>query len=203
MPFGILKSIFGGSMKSAAPAAAADSFPGDKGFIAFVADVDEPYFLGPDDTVEAEQASLRLRVGLPARELARRVPVCLVPVRYIEQDPTLAGLGVVRAIVVAKIPVRLLTGEPGFAVALANWVEAMARKHRVVADFCDDLAAAAAVYSRPALAEFQHRLLQACPATVPSAALRDRLAADARFASYCRSAKTCMTPSRVSCTTSA
>ena len=179
MSFGILKSIFGGGMKPTAPAAAANSFPSGRGFIAFLANVDEIYFLVPDDAVEAEQASLRLRVGLPARELARRVPVCLVPVRYIEHDPTLAELGVVRAIVVAKLPVRLLSGEPGLAAALADWVEAMARKHRVVADFCDDLAAAAAMYSLPALAEFQHRLLRACPVTVPSAALRERLAADA------------------------
>lgn len=181
MSFGILKSIFGGATKSAAPAAAVDSSPGNKGFIAFVADVDEPYFLTPDQTLESDHASLRLRVGLPARELARRVSVCLVPVRYIEFDPTLDGLGAVRAIAVGKFPVRLLTGEPGFAAALVSWIEAMARKHRIVTDFSDDLAAAAAMYSQPALAEFQHRVLQACPVTVPCAALRGRLAADARY----------------------
>ena len=93
MSFGILKSIFGGGTKSAAPAAAVDSSPGNKGFVAFVADVDEPYFLGPGDRFETAQASLRLRVGIPARELARQASVCLVPVRYIEFDPTLAGLG--------------------------------------------------------------------------------------------------------------
>ncbi|HXD52409.1 MAG TPA: hypothetical protein VN689_10985, partial [Burkholderiales bacterium] len=141
----------------------------------------EPCFLGPDDTLDTAQASLRLRVGIPARELARRVPVCLVPIGYIESDPTLAGLGVVRAIAVGKLPVRLLIHEPAVGFALVKWIEVMARKHRVIADFCDDLAAAAVIYSRPALAEFQRQLLLACPATVPSSALRERLAIDSRY----------------------
>jgi glycosyltransferase involved in cell wall biosynthesis len=180
MPFGILKSIFGGGRKTAS-AAALDTSAADKGFIAFVADVDEPYFLAPEDTLETGQASLRLRVGIPARELARRVPVCLVPIGYIESDPTLAGLGVVRAIAVGKFPVSLLIREPALGSALVSWIEVMARKHRVTADFCDDLAAAAVMYSSPALAEFQRQLLLACPVTVPSSALRERLAPDARY----------------------
>lgn len=88
-----------------------------------MADVDEPYFLTPDETLESDHASLHLRVGLPARELARRVSVCLVPVGYIEFDPTFDGLGAVRAIAVGKFPVRLLTGEPGFAAALEIWMK--------------------------------------------------------------------------------
>jgi hypothetical protein len=170
----ILKSVFSGSKKSLRRAAPK---PRDQAFVAFITNVNDLYFVTPDETLESEQASVRLRVGLPARELARRVPVYLLPIDYIEKDPTLSGLGTPRAIVVGKPPVRFFTQKPDRATPLIDWVETTAREHRIVVDFSDDLAAAGEMYSVPGLMEFQRRLLRACPATVPSIALKERLAA--------------------------
>lgn len=152
----------------------------DRSFIAFITPVEQPHFLTSGETLESDQASMRLRVGLPARELARRFAVCLVPVDYVQQDPAFARLGTVRAVVVGKLPVRFFTQQRERALAFAQWIEHSAERFRVVVDFSDDLRAAAAMYSQPALVEFQKRLLGACPATVPTEALRERLAADAR-----------------------
>ena len=123
---------------------------------------------------------MRLRVGIPARELARRIPVCLVPVDYVHTDPALAELGKVCAIVVSKLPVSFFAGASARSAALLDWIESTAATRRVLVDFCDDLAAAADMYGLTALREVQRRLLRACEATVPTAALRDRLLADAR-----------------------
>ncbi|MBI2315601.1 MAG: hypothetical protein HYU75_00795 [Betaproteobacteria bacterium] len=168
-----------------------DKFPstGDRGnpapwregeFIAFVTFVDAPHFLAPDERLASDQASMRLRVGLPARELAHRRRVCLVPIDYLERDPGLERLGTVRAIVVGKPPVSFFIEQEPRARSLLEWIEATAQVRRIVVDFSDDLEAAAAMFSRPALLEFQERLLRACPATVPSGALRARLARHAR-----------------------
>jgi glycosyltransferase involved in cell wall biosynthesis len=54
----------------------------------------------------------------------------------------------------------------------------MARKYRVLVDFSDDVIAAAEMASHFDVVELQKRLLRACPATVPCAALRTRLSAE-------------------------
>lgn len=137
----LYRSIFGGETSSRATApekAALDR----ASFVAFIVDVDEISFVGPDETLDSDQASMRLRVGIPARELARRIPVCLVPIDYVAKDPTLAALGTVRGIVVGKAPVRFFVQERERARALVSWVEATARRNRILVDFADDLAAA-------------------------------------------------------------
>ena len=178
----LLKLLLDGRKKSSKPTAHAKPAAGSAGFVAFIADIDEPVFLGPGETLESAQASMRLRVAIPARELARRYSVCLVPIDYVVSDPTLAGLGTVRAIVVGKTPVIFFTERPERAEALVSWVETMAPRERMVVDFSDDLAAAAALSLQPALVGFQRRLLRACPATVPSNALGARLAREAGHA---------------------
>lgn len=178
MALAILKSFF--RRRSALTARADFSRARDDEFIAFMTFVDEPRFLAQNDTLQSDQASMRLRVGLPARELARRYRVCLVPISYIEQDPTLARLGKVRAVVIGKLPVNFFLSQADRARRLLDWTEAMARECRTVVDFSDDLGAAAAMFSQPVLLKFQKRLLQACPATVTNEALLQRLASDSR-----------------------
>lgn len=176
----LLKAAFGGRTREAgAPAPIVYSGPRHRGFVGFVADVQAAQFLVPGDSVIAAQASLRLRVGIPAEHLQRYAPVCLFPVDLIEQDPTLHVLGEPRAIVVGKFPVRRIAAEPARFAALIGWIEEVKRRHPVVADLSDDLAAAATMYQLPWLAEFQQRLAKACPLSVPSAALRERVAAAA------------------------
>ncbi len=149
------------------------------GFVAFICDVEEVRFIASSDCIDADQASFRLRAWLPARELLRFAPVCLVPLQHVERDPQLAQLGEVRAIVVGKFSVQRITAEPARFVELATWAEAMSRTHRVVADFCDDLAAASAMIGRAEPADFQARLMRACALTASTAALREQLVEDA------------------------
>lgn len=179
MLFDILKSL---TRRRTRPASRSEaSIPASgRSFIAFITQVEEPHFLAPGEKLEADQASMRLRVGAPARELARRSAVCLIPVDYVQQDPDLTRLGTVRAVAVGKLPVRFFTQQRERALAFVEWIEHAAGRFRIVIDFSDDLRAASAMYSQPALVEFQKRLLAACPATVPTGALRERLAADAR-----------------------
>jgi hypothetical protein len=150
------------------------------GFVAFLTSIEEPHFLAEGEIFESDQASMRLRVGIPAAQLARRFPVWLVPVDYVQQDPTLARLGTPRALVVGKLPVRFFTEEPRRAFALIDWIEAASAAQRIAVDFSDDLGAAAVIYSQPTLLEFQKRFLGACHATVPTRALRDCLLPYAR-----------------------
>ena len=150
--------------------------------VAFVTIVDRSYAIEPHQNLESEQASMRLRVGIPARELARSAKTWLVPLDYFARDPDLQALGAVGALVIGKLPVSFFTGQAAAAGRLLEAIESAARKRRVIVDFSDDLAAAAKMYSAPALADIQRRLLRACRATVPTAALRERLARDARHA---------------------
>jgi hypothetical protein len=103
-----------------------------------------------------------------------------VPADYLAVDPALADLGELRAAVIAKLPVSFFTSQNERSEALLSWAENASRRSRVLVDFSDDLAAAAAMYSEPRLREVQKRLLHACAATVPAAALRESLLEDAR-----------------------
>lgn len=175
MAFNILKSL----LRKRSPAGTIPR-ASQEAFVAFVTSIDAPHFLQQHETLESDQASMRLRVGLPARELARRYRVCLVPVSYVDRDPTLASLGNVRAVVVGKLPVSFFTGNPERVLPFVDWIESVARKCRVVVDFSDDLGAAAEMYSQPSLLEIQKRLLNACTATVTGEELRERLAPQSR-----------------------
>jgi glycosyltransferase involved in cell wall biosynthesis len=147
----------------------------NKGFVGFLADVDRAQFLAASTSLVADQASLRLRVGIPARQLMRFAPVCLLSLDLVEQDPALESLGLPRAIIVGKFPVRRIASEPARFSALLDWIAGARNRFFVAADLSDDLAAAANMYQVPWLAEFQRRLAHTCPLTVPSAALRERI----------------------------
>src|SRR5688572_21937833 len=140
--------------------------------VGFLTLIEQPHFLSEGESFGSDQASMRLRVGIPARELARSVPVWLVPVDYVRSDPQLTRLGNPSALVVGKLPVRFFTGARDRATALVEWIESAAGSRRVVVDFSDDLGAAAALYGEPVLLEFQKRFLGACHATVPTHSLR-------------------------------
>jgi hypothetical protein len=178
MPFDLLKALLRTAQTPARQAHGRHER--NDSFVAFVTPISAPHFVAPGERLDSDQASVRLRVGVPARELARTRRVCLVPLDYVLRDPALSGLGCVSATVIGKLPVRFFTEEAQRAEALLEWIEDRARARRIIVDFSDDLAAAATMYSQPSLARIQSRLLGACAATVPSAALRSRLLADAR-----------------------
>jgi glycosyltransferase involved in cell wall biosynthesis len=174
----LLKSIFAVRKGTENPARARIEPTYQRPFVAFVSNVDTVYRISPGDMLESAQASMRLRVGIPARELSRRLPVFLVPLTYVEDDPDLTELGTPHGIVVGKAPARFFAERADTAAALVKWVEQMARKHPVIVDFSDDVLAAAEMTSHFGVADLQKRLLKACPATVPCEALRTRLLAE-------------------------
>ena len=177
-----LKSLLGRRARQGArPGSGAYSGPRYDGFVGFIADVERAQFLAPGEFVHADQASLRLRVGIPAKHLQRYAPVCLLPLDLVERDPALATLGTPRAVVVGKFPVRSIARDPARFERLVDWIEQARTRHFVSADLSDDLEAAARMYNLPALSEFQLRLAQTCPLSVPSEALRERVAAAARY----------------------
>ena len=177
----LIAAAFGKRGKSAPAAAPRYEGPQHRGFVAFVVDVERAHFIVPGDRIVSDQASLRLRAWLPALELSKRVPVCLVPLTHVERDPELRELGEVRAIVVGKFSVQRITGEPARFMALADWAQTMAAKVHVVADFCDDLAAASAMYDSSAPAAYQAQLLQSCATLASTGALREQLLPQAKF----------------------
>ena len=180
MAFSLLKSLLRHSLRSNAKPTAR----GKEASLAFITPVPALHRLAPHETLESDQASMRLRVGIPARELAQTLPVYLVPPAYCDRDPTLAGLGRVLGIIVGKQPVSFYTGRASEAERLLGWIERQASQLPIVVDFSDDLAAAARMYAAPRLADVQRRLLAACPVTVPCAALEERLRLEARHGLY-------------------
>lgn len=149
------------------------------GFVGFVTGIQQPQFLTPGGVLIADQASVRLRVGIPAQYLQRYAPICLIPLSFVEQPSALRTLGEPRAIVVGKFPARTIVARRGQFAALLDWIEDARTRHPIVADLSDDLAAAAEMFQVSWLAEFQQRLARSCPLSVPCAALRDRVAGDA------------------------
>src|SRR6185503_5553599 len=92
--------------------------PAGPASVGFLTMIEQPHFLQDGESFGSDQASMRLRVGIPARELARNVPVWLVPVDYVRSDPELTRLGNPSALVVGKLPVRFFTGARDRATAL-------------------------------------------------------------------------------------
>lgn len=151
-----------------------------RAFVAFITTVAEPHFLQHGEVLDSDLASTRLRAGIPGEVLAQRIPVCFIPIDYVQRDPALAALGTPRAVVVGKLSMSFLTEEGARANALLRWIEASAPRLRVIVDFADDIAAAAAIAGQPGLIEFQTRVLRAAAVTVPSLALKERLSPLAR-----------------------
>ena len=174
----LLKSL--GRRPAAAKSEQVERSAAGPGFVGFLTMIDTPHFLDETEVFESDQASMRLRIGIPARELARTAPVWLLPVDLVQRDPELREFGTPSALVIGKLPVRFFTAARDRATALIEWIERAAPRRRIVVDFSDDLGAAAELYSQPVLLEFQKRFLAACHATVPTNALRDRLIRYAR-----------------------
>lgn len=180
----LLKSSFS-KRKAGVPLAAANrDNPGRLGSVVFVADVEEVCTLSATDRLDSDQASLRLRVWIPALQLVQRVPVHLVPLDYLQADPELASLGDVRVIVIGKFSVATILKQQDRFDALADWAASIGEHCRVVADLCDDLAAAGQMFNEPYLERFQRRLLQVCMLTVSTNALAERLRPIAKCGVY-------------------
>ena len=171
----VLKSSFSKRKASVPFSSAKRDDPDRPGGVVFLANVDKARELDPADRLESDQASLRLRVWIPALHLLQRVPVHLVPLDYMQSDPQLASLGDVRVIVIGKFSVATILKQQDRFDALADWAASIGEHCRVVADLCDDLAAAGQIFNEPYLERFQRRLSNACVLTVSTNSLAERL----------------------------
>lgn len=152
----------------------------DSAFVVFVTPSAEVQWIGPGEHLSALQASTRLRVLIPAAELARRVRVVLVPLARFIANPSLDDLGVPRAIVVSKLPAGSVVSMARDLVAMLDSIAAQRCPAPVFADLSDDYAALAETFRAPFLADYQRRLAELCTLVVPCAALRESVAPLAR-----------------------
>ena len=153
------------------------SFP-KGGFVAFVTAVEAPKQVDPDKPYFSNIASTRLRVLIPARQLARRVPVWLVPMAELMRRPDLGHLGQAGAIVLGKLSTRDLVANKEHLAALLDRLGGAAQK--LYADLSDDYAALGKEMGEPFLAQYQENLGRRCHLVVPSAALSQSVARDAK-----------------------
>jgi len=150
--------------------------PAAASFVAFLTPTEEVQSVGAGERLFAPLASTRLRVLIPAAELARRVPIRLVPLARFIADPSLKDLGAPRAIVVSKLPAGSVVAMQRELSAMLDSIADGRCPARVFADLSDDYAALAGAFRAPFLAEYQRRLAQLCTLVVPCAALRDAVA---------------------------
>lgn len=148
-------------------------------FVAFVADVAQRRRLAPEDQLHSDLASARLRLAIPARQLAGRIPVWLVPFGEFIERPRLDHLGRAHAVVVGKLSSREVVEREG---QLRLLVAALRERPcaRQFADVSDHYAGFAKASKAPFLAQYQRSLGRACELIVPTAALARALRRDAR-----------------------
>lgn len=170
----LLKSAL--SRPSTSPAAEAPLLRLAEPFVAFVTTVSSLQRCNPDDSGFSALASTRLRVLIPAKELAAIVPVVFVPVDYLLSDPGLERIGSPRAIVLGKLATTFVSGNRRMIEALLASLEAAGRRAPVFADLSDDYAAMGRMMGEPFFEAYQRELGKTCTLTVPCQALADRLA---------------------------
>jgi len=151
----------------------------ERRFLAFVTASGEVQRVEPGVPLYSPLASDRLRMLLPAEQLARRLPVYLVPLQVFLDDPQLSALGAPAALVIAKLPAGLVAANPGPLRAL---VAALDRSPGlpVFADLSDNYASLATVLDNAFLAEYQEGLASHCGLIVPCAELERQLAPHAK-----------------------
>jgi hypothetical protein len=152
----------------------------DASFVAFLTPTDEVQSVSAGERLTADWASTRLRVLIPAAELARRVNVLLVPLARFIEDPCLKDLGTPRAIVVSKLTAGAVIARQRELSVLLDSIAHGSCPVNLFADLSDDYAALAESLRAPFLADYQRRLAELCTLVVPCAALRDAVAPLAR-----------------------
>lgn len=155
-------------------------FPSDA-FVAFVVPVDVSTQVNHTDRYVTQIASMRLRAVIPARQLAKRVPVWFVALEDFVRDPMLSRFGKPGAVIISKLPApNILKRQAQLSALLARAAEADYGDVPLFADLPDDLAALGKAVREPYLARYQKGLGASCTFIVPSRALGESLARDAR-----------------------
>jgi hypothetical protein len=180
----ILKRVIS-ALRSRPGSAVADmpadgTLPSDGRWVAFITDSSEVQRAAAGERLFAPLASTRLRVLIPAAELAARIPVYFVPLDRILSRPAPAALGTPAAIVLAKLAAGRVAKMKHALAPLLAWLADRARSTTVCADLSDDYEALAGAFGEPYLSEYQRCLAEHCVLTVPCEALRQALLPRAR-----------------------
>lgn len=149
-------------------------------FIAMVTYAREVRFVEPGDVNDLPWASARLRMGIPAGQLAQHIAVCMVPIDYLLDHPDLSDLGTPAAVVIGKLPSGYILRDRRKLSRFLDWVGRYSTKFPLFADFSDNYAALATGFGKSFLARYQDHMLAHCTITVPCAALRETLQPHAR-----------------------
>lgn len=147
------------------------------GSVGFVADSSHgKRSVGPGEVLYAQLASTRLRVLVPAAEIARQREVFLVPLVTMVRDGF--DVGRVAALVLAKLPTfRVANFDAAALNRLKAWLIDTKRKTRLFADLSDDYESYTKTFRAPVLSQYQQLLVKHCALVVPTKAFADRLAA--------------------------
>ena len=144
--------------------------------MAFVTYVDAAQRVSAGERLYSNRASARLRVLIPARELAQRVPVWLVSPQALAEQPDLAQLGRPGAIVLGKLAARDVLQQKNTLLRVLEHAGGAA----LYADVSDDYAALGREMREPFLAQYQKALGKRAHLIVPCAAMGEALARHAR-----------------------
>jgi len=146
--------------------------------VIYITRIDREMELVPGSPIYSSMASMRLRMLIPAGELARSATVRLVPIANFLRDAKLRTIENVRAVVIGKLSVSEVRklGEQGRAGLFA----AIERcKHPVFADISDNYPAFGSA-DAPQLLEYQTRMGALATLTVPCSALAEEIRGQAR-----------------------
>ena len=144
-------------------------------WVGFITDSAEVQRVAAGGRLFAPLASTRLRVLIPAAELAQRIPVYLVPLARFLSGPSPEAVGSPTAIVLAKLAAGRVAGMKHGLDPLLDWLADRAGSTTVFADLSDDYEALSAAFREPYLGEYQQRIAEHCALIVPCEALKEAL----------------------------
>jgi hypothetical protein len=143
--------------------------------VAFVTYVNGVQRIAPNERLYSKLASARLRVLIPAQQLAQQVPVWLVSHEELANQPDLAHLGQAGAIVLGKLAAKDVVRKEDVLRRVLQNVEQGACRTPLYADLSDDYAALGKEMRRRFLSEYQKALGKCAALIVPCAALERQL----------------------------
>jgi SAM-dependent methyltransferase len=154
---------------------------GEGAVVGFVTATAERRTVTPDTVGTADFASARLRVLIPAAELARRedTTVQLIPLDMLRDARALEAAPRLSHLVLGKMAAEFVRTNEALFRAVLETLDGARRDMPVVADLSDDYAALADALGAPYLRSYQATLLKQHDITVPCKALQERFAGEA------------------------
>lgn len=180
----MLRNLFA-SLRGSRPQARAQPAPAPNSpgaVIGFVTTTPARRSLTPDNAGTADFASARLRLLIPAAQLARRsdASVQLIPLEMLRDAHALALAPRITHLVLGKMAAGFVQANEALFRSVLATLDAVRDEIRVVADLSDDFAALGEALNAPYLRSFQATLLERFDIVVPCQALQARFAGEAR-----------------------